>query len=69
MSNTQKQTGTVKFFNAAKAYGFITIDGGGEVFVHKNDCNDKDLRQDDKVEFSIGDGKKGKIAQDVSIID
>ena len=68
MSNSSKQTGTVKFFNSDKAYGFIAIDGGGEIFVHKNDCDRIDLRQDERVEFIIGEGRKGNVAKDVKII-
>lgn len=67
----ERITGTVKFFNKANAYGFITIDNSDrEIFVHKNDVNNKqDLNQDDRVEFSIGSGKKGDVAKEVAIID
>ena len=70
MSNTFKQTGVVKFFKRDKAYGFITMDENQEdLFVHKNDCNGVELQKGERVEFIIGDGKKGKIAQEVAIVD
>ncbi len=58
------QTGTVKFFNNAKGFGFIKADSGEEVFVHANDLIDK-ITEGDKVEFEVQDGKKGKNAVNV----
>lgn len=64
-----KLTGKVKFFNKTNAYGFITMDNGKEIFVHKNDVNSReDLRQNDTVSFTIGEGKKGPVAKDVEIL-
>ncbi|HTD91817.1 MAG TPA: cold-shock protein [Burkholderiales bacterium] len=57
-------TGTVKWFNDAKGYGFITPDGGGEdLFAHFSAINAsgfKTLKEGQKVTFDITDGNKGK---------
>jgi CspA family cold shock protein len=58
------QTGTVKFFNNAKGFGFIKADSGEEIFVHANDLTDK-ITEGDHVEFEVQDGKKGKNATNV----
>ncbi len=59
-------TGTVKWFNDGKGFGFITPDGGGEdLFVHFSEINMqgfKTLKEGQKVSFEIVDGKKGKQA-------
>ncbi|MGH1362528.1 MAG: cold-shock protein [Calditrichia bacterium] len=62
-------TGTVKWFNATKGFGFISYDGGDDVFVHYSSIRDsggfRSLEEDQKVEFTITEGKKGPQAQDV----
>ncbi|AXV05307.1 Cold shock protein CspA [Euzebya pacifica] len=62
-------TGTVKFFNAEKGFGFIAPDGGGEdLFVHFSNIQVsgfKTLDEGQKVEFEIGQGRKGDEAQQV----
>ena len=59
-------TGTVKFFNEQKGYGFITPDGGGpDIFVHASATQAGTLRTDEKVTFDIVQGKKGPQAQNV----
>ena len=59
------QTGTVKFFNEAKGFGFIKEDSTNkEYFVHSTGLVDK-IRENDKVEFEIGEGNKGPMAVDV----
>ncbi|HZA15184.1 MAG TPA: cold-shock protein [Myxococcaceae bacterium] len=62
-------TGTVKWFNDAKGYGFITQDGGGEdVFCHFSAIQAdgfKSLAEGQKVEFEVARGPKGLQAQNV----
>jgi len=63
-------TGTVKWFNDSKGFGFITPDGGGEdLFAHFSEINMqgfKTLKEGQKVTFEIVDGKKGKQAAKIS---
>lgn len=64
-------TGTVKFFNAEKGYGFISRPDGDDVFVHFSNIvgeGYKTLDADDKVEFDVGQGRKGPEAQNVRVI-
>ncbi|MBI2269680.1 MAG: cold shock domain-containing protein [Bacteroidetes bacterium] len=59
------KTGTIKFFNVSKGYGFVKDDETGqEVFVHATGLIDQ-VRQDDKVTFEIAEGKKGLNAVNV----
>ena len=64
--------GTVKFFNAEKGYGFITPDGGADdVFVHYSNIAGqgyKSLNEQQRVEFEIGQGRKGDEALNVKPI-
>jgi cold shock protein len=65
----QMQKGTVKFFNAAKGFGFIVPDNGGkDLFVHANDLGGAQLNEGDKVEFEVVEGKKGPQASSVRVI-
>jgi CspA family cold shock protein len=60
--------GTVKFFNEAKGFGFITVAGSNEdLFVHASGLIDK-IRENDKVEFEQERGKKGMTAVRVKTI-
>ena len=61
-------TGTVKWFNAGKGYGFITQDGGADVFVHFSAIEGsgyRNLEVNDKVEFEVTQGPKGPTAANV----
>ncbi|MGB1444400.1 MAG: cold-shock protein [Flavobacteriaceae bacterium] len=59
-------TGTVKFFNDSKGYGFITNDESGQdIFVHVTSLNGLELKEGDKVEYQEEDGKKGKVASQI----
>jgi len=58
-------TGTVKFFNNSKGFGFISPDDGSkDVFVHLNGLIDK-IKEGDKVSFDVEEGKKGLNAVNV----
>lgn len=59
-------TGTVKFFNDSKGFGFITPDDGGkDLFVHVSGVENGTLHENDKVEYEVGDGQKGPCAVQV----
>lgn len=65
-------TGTVKWFNGEKGYGFITVDGGEDIFVHFTSIATdgyKTLNEGQKVSFDIEQGERGKQAANVSVID
>ena len=64
-------TGTVKFFNNDKGYGFITQEGGPDVFVHFSNIEGegyKSLEEGQKVEFTVAPGRKGDEATGVRVI-
>jgi len=62
------KTGVVKFFNDTKGFGFIKVDGDGqEVFVHSTGLKST-IRENDRVEFEIQQGKKGLNAVNVVVI-
>ncbi|MBX7182478.1 MAG: cold shock domain-containing protein [Bacteroidia bacterium] len=60
--------GTVKFFNTEKGFGFITVEGGADLFFHKSGLQD-DVRENDVVEFTVQEGKKGLNAVNVRLVD
>jgi CspA family cold shock protein len=63
------KTGTVKFFNHTKGFGFIVEEGNEqEHFVHSSGIIDS-IKDGDKVEFDLKEGRKGMNAVDVKIVD
>ena len=64
-------TGTVKFFNSEKGYGFISREQGDDVFVHYSNIQGsgfKSLVEGQKVEFDVAPGRKGEEAQNVRVV-
>jgi CspA family cold shock protein len=64
-----KESGVVKWFNEQKGYGFISREGGADVFVHYSAIMGngfKTLKEGEEVTFEVVDGTKGKQAQDVT---
>jgi len=65
---SERETGTVKWFNNSKGYGFIGRDGGEDVFVHHSGIRGegfKTLDEGDRVEFVVESSPKGPQATDV----
>ena len=68
---TEKQQGTVKWFDGSRGYGFIERENGEDVFVHFNAIigdGYHDLGEGQRVEFYVVKGQKGLQAQDVVVI-
>ena len=66
-----RETGTVKWFNNSKGYGFIEREQGGDVFVHFKSIRGegyRSLEDGQKVEFTVTQGEKGPMADDVVAI-
>ena len=64
----ERETGTIKWFDSAKGYGFITREGQEDVFVHYSGIRGEGFRSLDEgqqVEFEVVQGEKGPQAQDV----
>jgi len=67
----ERQTGTVKWFNGSKGYGFIVRDEGEDVFVHYSNIQGtgyRTLEEGQRVEFTVGQGTKGPQAEDVVVV-
>lgn len=67
----EKITGTIKWFNESKGFGFIAQQSGPDVFVHFRAIKMegfKALKDGQKVEFTITDGQKGPQAEDVTVV-
>ncbi len=68
---SDKQTGTVKWFNDAKGFGFITPQSGPDLFVHFNSIQSsgfKSLQEGQQVSFIAVQGQKGMQADQVEVI-
>jgi cold shock protein len=68
---SERITGTVKWFNGGKGYGFISREGGEDVFVHFSAISGsgyRNLEEGQKVEFSIEKGPKGLQASNVVVV-
>jgi CspA family cold shock protein len=68
---TERETGTVKWFNEAKGYGFIARDAGEDVFVHYSAIEEegfRTLREEQRVEFAVEQGPKGLQATHVRAV-
>ena len=64
-------TGTVKFFNAEKGFGFISREGGPDVFVHFSNIEGtgyRSLADGQRVQFDVAPGKKGEEARNVRAV-
>jgi CspA family cold shock protein len=67
---SERTTGTVKWFNGAKGYGFIEREGGPDVFVHHSAIRGegfRNLEEGQNVEFNVEQGPKGLQATDVAV--
>ena len=65
-------TGKVKWFDSKKGYGFITSEDGKEVFVHFSGIvtdGFKSLNEGQKVAFELGNGAKGELAVNVTVVE
>ncbi len=68
---SEKEIGTVKWFNDAKGYGFISREAGEDVFVHYSAIEGdgfRSLREDQQVEFAVEQGPKGLQAVQVTVL-
>ncbi|MEA2513054.1 MAG: cold shock protein [Thermomicrobiales bacterium] len=62
-------TGTVKWYDPEKGFGFIAREGGDDIFVHRSALNGEILGEGDKVEFEVGYGLKGANAENISVVE
>ena len=68
---SEKEQGTVKWFNPSKGYGFIGRDNGEDVFVHFSAIQSdgyRTLAEGQRVEFTVTDGEKGPQAENVTVV-
>lgn len=67
----ERETGTVKWFNASKGFGFIEREQGEDVFIHYKEIRSegfRTLKSGQKVEFTVTTGAKGLQAADVTVV-
>ena len=65
------ETGTIKWFDPSKGYGFLIRDKGGDLFVHLRSVRPEDrrkLRENTRVKFTVEDTEKGPQAENITII-
>jgi CspA family cold shock protein len=68
---SEKEQGTVKWFNGSKGFGFIERESGDDVFVHYSAIKSdgfRNLNEGQRVEFVVVEGQKGPQAQDVVVL-
>jgi CspA family cold shock protein len=68
---SEKEQGTVKWFNGSKGYGFISRETGDDVFVHFNAIvgdGYRNLEEGQRVEFTVTQGQKGPQAENVVVL-
>jgi cold shock protein len=68
----ERKTGTVKWFNAEKGFGFISQPSGADLFVHFSEIQGqgfKTLQEGQRVDFIVGEGRKGPQAQEVRVVE
>jgi len=68
---SERSTGTVKWFDGAKGFGFIQREGGDDLFVHFSAVRGdgfRNLEEGQSVEFNVEQGRKGLQATDVTVI-
>jgi CspA family cold shock protein len=68
---SERETGTVKWFNAGKGYGFIAREEGSDVFVHFSEIQGdgyRNLEEGQNVEFNVEQGQKGLQATKVTVL-
>jgi cold shock protein len=68
----ERKTGTVKWFNGEKGYGFISQSDGADLFVHFSEIQSKGFRtlqEGQRVDFIVGEGRKGPQAQEVRVLE
>lgn len=67
-SKAKMATGTVKFFNVSKGFGFIKQETGKELFFHISETKGVEPKDGDRVEFEVGQGRKGPCAIRIKIL-
>ena len=68
---SERETGTVKWFNATKGFGFIERENDDDVFVHYSEINAEGFRtleEGERVEFTVVEAEKGPQAQNVELV-